>query len=53
MANSLQSLFQAIALAGNERELRHCFMDGISDNFDVRGNWRKTLDSVRIHSNKP
>lgn len=36
MADSLQSLFQAIALAGNERELRHCFMDAISDNFNVQ-----------------
>ncbi|NEU75606.1 LuxR family transcriptional regulator [Hassallia byssoidea VB512170] len=36
MAKSLQSLFQAIALARNEQELRHRFMDGISDNFDVQ-----------------
>jgi DNA-binding CsgD family transcriptional regulator len=58
MANSLQSLFQAIAFARNERELRHCLMDGISGHFDVQ-RWgiylldeHENLASVDLHGVK-
>ncbi|NDJ25230.1 LuxR family transcriptional regulator [Nostoc sp. B(2019)] len=55
MANSLHNLFQALASARDQRELRLCFMDGVGDHFSVQRwgiyllNERSRYAAVDVH----
>ncbi|MFN6513663.1 MAG: hypothetical protein RMY29_004050 [Nostoc sp. CreGUA01] len=47
MANSLHILFQALAAASNQRELRLRFMDGVGEHFSIQRWGIYLLDELR------
>ncbi|MFN6500747.1 MAG: hypothetical protein RMX65_027610 [Nostoc sp. DedQUE01] len=49
MANSLHTLFQALAASRDRRELRLRFMDGVGEHFGVQRWGIYLLDELRTH----